>query len=129
MLSCSISNPKRSAASRQTTELGDYLLIVPVACATVAHEQVVASRQKIVRECMARKPPYKFLECATGNLKIADAHVAVMHEVHVEIDVEHEAFDLRGVDAGRPNDVFPHIESAERQVSFIDPAVSFTLTE
>src|ERR1700691_5386660 len=92
--------------------LGDYLLIAPVACATVAHEQVVASRQEIVRERLARKPLDKFLESATGNLKIADAHVAVVHEVHVEIDVEHETLDLRGIDAGSPNDVFRHIDGA-----------------
>src|SRR5580704_711045 len=92
--------------------LGDYLLVEPVACAAVAREQVVAACQEIVRERLARKPLDKFLESATGNLKIADAHVAVVHEVHVEIDVEHETFDLRGVDAGSPNDVFPHIEGA-----------------
>ena len=82
--------------------LGDYLLIAPVACATVADEQVVASRQEIVRECLAGMPLDKFLKSATGNLKIADAHVAVMHEIHVEIDVEHETFDLCGIDAREP---------------------------
>src|SRR5580698_5882473 len=74
-------------------------------------------------------PLDKFLESATGNLKIADAYVAVVHEVHVEIGVEHETFDLRGVDAGSPNDVFRHIDGADRQVFLVDPAVSFALVE
>ena len=109
--------------------LGDYLLITAVACAAVAHEQVVASRQEIVRESLAGMPLDKFLESATGNLKIADAHVAVVHEVHVEIDVEHETFDLGGVDAGSPDDVFGHVDGADRQVFLVDPAVSFALVE
>src|SRR5580704_5209944 len=109
--------------------LGYYLLIALVACAAVAHEQVVASRQEIVRERLAGMPLDKFLESATGNFKIADAHVAVVYEVHVEIDVEHEAFDLRGVDVGSPNDVFRHIDGADRQISLLDPAVGFALAE
>ena len=82
-----------------------------------------------MRERLTGIPFDKFLECATGNLKIANAHVAVVYEVHVEIDVEHEIFDLRGVDAGSPNHVFRHIDGADRQVFLVDPAVSFALAE
>src|SRR5215472_2003389 len=107
----------------------DNLLIAPVACAAVAHEQVVAPPQEIVRERLARMPLDKFLESAAGNLKIADTHVAVVHKVHVEIDVEHETFDLGGIDAGSPNNVFRHIDGTDRQVFLVDPTVSFALTK
>src|SRR5579863_10604893 len=115
--------PKTLGGLAPDRGLSNDLPVAPVARTTVAHEQVVATRQKIVRERLAGMPLDKFLESATGNFKIADAHVAVMHEVHVEIDVEHETLNLCRVDTGSPNDVFRHVDRADRQVLLVDPAL------